>query len=165
VTKDELLSEAVKLRTEGEAGQARDILLPLAAEYPDDATVAYQTAWTHDALGREAEAVGFYEAALSLPGLSEDDRRGAFTGLGSSFRVLGRYADSVATLTLGTEEFPDDGALATFLAMALYNSGDRDQAMGILLRLLARTSGDEQVQRYRRAIEHYSRDLHAIDVP
>ncbi|MER5480158.1 tetratricopeptide repeat protein [Streptomyces sp. NPDC002734] len=153
------LAQAVRLREGGEPETARRSLLALGAEFPDDAAVAYQTAWAHDVLGLEAEAVPFYERAVALPGLPPDDRRGALLGLGSTYRVLGRHADAVRTLRRGTEEFPEDGALRAFLAMALYNTGGHHEAMTLLLRLLASTSEDPGVRAYRRAIEFYAWDL------
>ncbi|GGL94432.1 hypothetical protein GCM10010129_42980 [Streptomyces fumigatiscleroticus] len=158
-TRDTDLADAVLLREQGDLTQARRRLLALAAEHPDDAEVAYQTAWAHDALGLEADAVPYYERSLGLPGLSGQDRRGALLGLGSTYRVLGRHAEAVSTLRRGTEEFPEDRALRTFLAMALYNTGDHHEAMRILLGLLAATSRDPYVNRYRRAIEHHAEDL------
>ncbi|MFE5487365.1 tetratricopeptide repeat protein [Streptomyces sp. NPDC056527] len=159
--RDGRLAEAVGLREQGRQEEARDRLVELAARYPDDAEVAYQTAWAHDVLGLEAEAVPFYERALKSPGagLSRDDRRGALLGLGSTFRVLGRYEEAVTTLRGAVEEFPDDGALRTFLAMALFNTGEHHESAQLLLNLLATTSGDPGVRRYRRAIEYYARDL------
>lgn len=157
--KDVLLAEAVSLREQGQLQQARAALLDLAAEHPGDAQVAYQTAWVHDALGLEAEAVPFYERCLAGGGLPAQDRRGAFLGLGSTLRVLGAHERAVDTLRTGLTEFPGDGALETFLAMALYNTGHHHEAVQLLLRLLAATSGDPGVQRYRRAVEHYAQDL------
>lgn len=159
-----LLAAAVGLREQGRQEEARDRLVELAARRPEDAEVAYQTAWAHDALGLEAEAVPYYERALKptgATGLSEEDRRGALLGLGSTFRVLGRYEEAVATLRGAAEEFPDDGALRTFLAMALFNTGDHHESARLLLRLLAATSDDASVRRYRRAIEYYAEDLDA----
>jgi hypothetical protein len=49
----------------------------------------------------EAEAVPFYERALNATGLSRDDRHGAFLGLGSTYRVPGRYDRSSATFRRG----------------------------------------------------------------
>ncbi|MFG2644990.1 tetratricopeptide repeat protein [Streptomyces sp. NPDC048370] len=160
--RDGLLAAAVALREQGRQEEARDRLVELAARRPDDAEVAYQTAWAHDVLGLEAEAVPHYERALKATGttgLSEEDRRGALLGLGSTFRILGRYEEAVATLRGAVEEFPDDGALRTFLAMALFNTGDHHESAMLLLRLLAATSDDPSVRRYRRAIEHYAEDL------
>ncbi|QNE78895.1 tetratricopeptide repeat protein [Streptomyces finlayi] len=157
--KDELLAQAARLRTEGQPERAREQLLALTTRFPDAADVAYQTAWVHDVLGLEAEAVPYYERCLQLPGLGEEDRRGAVLGLGSTYRGLGRYGQAVDTLRGGVAEFPEDGALRSFLAMALYNIGEHHEAMEILLRLVATTSTDPYVARYRRAIEHYAGDL------
>ncbi|MFD3524635.1 tetratricopeptide repeat protein [Streptomyces sp. NPDC058653] len=161
-SRDELLAEGVDLRARGEAEQARDRLVALADRHPDDAEVAYQTAWTHDVLGLEAEAVAYYERALAGADLSAGDRLGALVGLGSTFRILGRYEEAVRTLRGGLAEFPGDGALRTFLAMALFNTGEHDEATRILLELLATTSEDPGVRTYRKAIAHYAQDLREI---
>ncbi|WP_137991573.1 tetratricopeptide repeat protein [Streptomyces vilmorinianum] len=160
--RDGLLAEAVGLRERGRQEEARARLVELAARYPDDAEVAYQTAWAHDVLGLEAEAVPFYGRALDAAagdGLSPEDRKGALLGLGSTLRILGRYEEAVTTLRGAAEEFPEDGALRTFLAMALFNTGEHHESARLLLRLLAATSDDPSVRRYRRAIEHYAEDL------
>lgn len=74
--------------------------------------------------------------------------------------MLGQYERAVKVLRSGVERFPDDGALRTFLAMALFNTGEHHESMQLLLRLLAATSEDPHVRQYRRAIEHYAQDLH-----
>ncbi|MFF2523379.1 tetratricopeptide repeat protein [Streptomyces liangshanensis] len=160
-SRNDLLSGAVRLREEGRHEEARAALLDLAARFPQDAEVAYQAAWIHDVLGLEAEAVPYYERALAGDALSEEDRRGALLGLGSTYRVLGRYGQAVETLRLGVARYPEDGALRAFLAMALYNTGAHREATGTLLEVLAATSGDPSVQRYRRALTHYAGDLDA----
>ena len=110
-----------------------------------------------------AEAV-----ALREGGRKEEAREalvalGALLGLGSTYRVLGRYEDAVALLTGAAREFPEDGALRTFLAMALYNTGQHHESVRTLLRLLAATSEDPSVRAYKRAIEHYAEDLDATE--
>ncbi|QEV16512.1 tetratricopeptide repeat protein [Streptomyces alboniger] len=159
--RDQVLGEAVRLREAGRREEARERLVALSARFPQDTEVAYQTAWVHDTLGLEAEAVPYYERALAGPGLSADDRRGALLGLGSTYRILGRYEEAVATLGDAAAEFPDDGALRTFLAMALYNTGRTHDAMEMLLTLLAATSKDPGIAGYRPAIEEYAKDLDA----
>lgn len=163
-SRDDRLAEAVRLREQGDPGQARSLLLSLAERYPDDAEIAYQTAWAHDVLGLEAEAVPFYERGLAGD-LAPADRRDALLGLGSTYRTLGRYADAERTLRRGVAEFPGDAALLTFLAMALYNTGGHHEATGLLLTLLAETSEDPRVRQYRRAITHYAQDLDAVEPP
>ncbi|MZD09361.1 tetratricopeptide repeat protein [Streptomyces sp. SID5785] len=158
-----LLAGAVRLREEGRREEARTVLLDLRERFPEDVAIAYQTAWVHDALGREAEAVAHYGAAVARPGLSEEDRRGALLGLGSTYRTLGRYPEAVATLSGAVAEFPGDQALRTFLAMALYNAGRAHDGMRLLLTVVAETSADPDLVAYRPAIEHYARDLDAVE--
>ncbi|MFC8511010.1 tetratricopeptide repeat protein [Streptomyces sp. NPDC057411] len=160
--RDAALRRAVQLREQGQAGQAREQLVELAERYPEDAEIAYQTAWVHDVLGLEREAVPFYERALTVGDLSPEDRHGAFLGLGSTHRVLGSYEAAAQTLRHGLDAFPDDPALQAFLAMALYNQGAGREAVRLLLKTLAATSGDRRVQDYRRAIEHYADDLDGV---
>ncbi|MFC8535864.1 tetratricopeptide repeat protein [Streptomyces sp. NPDC057249] len=157
------LARAVRLREQGEAEAAREQLLELAGRFPGDAVIAYQTAWVHDVLGLEAEAVPFYERALAGEGLTREDRHGVFLGLGSTYRVLGRYDEAARTLRRGLAAFPEDSALRAFLAMALYNRGEGREAVGLLLKTLAAATEDPGVRRYRRAIEHYADDLDAVE--
>ena len=63
----------------------------------------------------------------------------------------------------GLAEFPGNAALRTFLAMTLYNLGAAHDGLGLALTVLAETSGDPDVQRYRPAIEFYAGDLDAVD--
>ncbi|MGW4391233.1 tetratricopeptide repeat protein [Streptomyces sp. NPDC004685] len=162
--RDTSLARAVRLREDGLREEAREQLVELSARFPDDAEIAYQTAWVHDALGLEADAVPYYVRALAGSGLSADDRRGVLLGLGSTYRTLGRYPEAVATLSGGVTEFPEDNALQTFLAMALYNVGRAHDGMRLLLTVLAQTSGDADLIAYRPAIEHYAKDLDATDL-
>ncbi|MBC3840907.1 tetratricopeptide repeat protein [Streptacidiphilus sp. 4-A2] len=156
--RQDLLHRAVRLRQQG-TEQDRIQLVALSEQHPQQAGIAYQTAWIHDTLGLEAEAAPFYCRALELPGLSPEDRHGAFLGLGSTYRLLGRYQESLTTLRLGLTEFPDDAALRTFLAMTLHNAGESGEAVRILLLVTAATSADPQVQQHRRAIAHYADHL------
>jgi tetratricopeptide (TPR) repeat protein len=152
------LNEAIARRTSGEAAAALPLFLALAEAYPDVADVQYQTAWCHDTLGLEREAVPFYERALAL-GLTGDDRMGAYLGLGSTLRTLGAYAQALAVLEAGVGEFPADRGLPVFLAMARYNAGQARDAVSALLLLLVDTTGDPAIKRYERAIRLYAEDL------
>ncbi|WP_240796229.1 tetratricopeptide repeat protein [Streptomyces sp. RFCAC02] len=154
----ERLERAVRAREDGRHEEARTLLLALRADHPDDATVAYQTAWVHDALGLEREAVPHYERALAGEGLTDAERQGALVGLGSTYRVVGRHDDAVATLRAGVAAYPDHGALRTFLALALHSTGRHTEATGLLLTLLAETSADPGITAYRRAIARYAED-------
>ncbi|WP_433514035.1 tetratricopeptide repeat protein [Nonomuraea sp. CA-143628] len=154
--RDDELARAVGLRAAGKRDEARELLVALAARHPDDAEVAYQTAWVHDALGLEAEAVPFYVRALAGDGLNAEDRLGAFLGLGSTYRVLGRVAESLATFERGLAEFPGDAGLRTFRAMALYNAGQAREAVSTLLTVVAES---DRAGGYARAISYYAANL------
>ena len=155
---DDPLAQAIRLREEGRLEESRTLLMELVAAHPDDARVNFQTAWAHDRLGLEREAVPYYERALVL-GLDGEDLAGALLGLGSTYRALSDYQRAVATLRRGVETFPDRRVFEVFLAMALYNVGEHREAMARLLRALAETSSDESIGRYRRAIAFYADKL------
>jgi tetratricopeptide (TPR) repeat protein len=155
---DERLALAVILREGGELEQARQLLLQLRSESPDDARIAVQTAWVHDSMGLEQEAVPHYEAAIAGE-LSDDELRAALLGLGSTFRALGRDADSDRVLRQGIERFPDYRPLRVFHALTAYNLGQPREAVQQLLKLLLETTSDPAISRYRRSLGAYADDL------
>jgi predicted Zn-dependent protease len=157
-SKDERLASAVELRESGELEQARRLLLELRAEFPADAQVAVQTAWVHDSMGLEDDAVAHYEAAIA-GGLADDELRGALLGLGSTYRTLGRDLDSERTLQRGVELFPDFLALRVFHALTAYNLGRPRDAVEELLEVLLESTSDSSILRYRRSLASYAEDL------
>lgn len=158
---EKLLEQALKLRKKGLLLDSNTILLQLVKDFPQNAYINYQCAWSFDAQGEELKAVPFYERAISL-GLPEKDQEGAFIGLGSTYRTLGEYVKSQKTLQQGLERFPDNRAMQVFLAMTLYNLNDHNKAMELLLKNIKDTSIDENIQSYKKAIEFYSNKLDEI---
>jgi predicted Zn-dependent protease len=157
-SRDERLEQAVELRESGELERARQLLLELRGEFPEDAQVAVQTAWVHDSIGLEQEAVEHYEAAIAGD-LSDDELRGALLGLGSTYRTLGRDEDSDRIFRHGIERFPDFKALRAFRAMTLYNLGRPRDAIEQVLKLLLETTNDPSILRYQRSLGAYAEDL------
>ncbi|WP_285768302.1 tetratricopeptide repeat protein [Peribacillus sp. SI8-4] len=155
------LERALILRANKEYEQSKQVLQELAKRNPGDAIVRYQCAWSLDILGLEEEAVPHYEAAIEM-GLPDEEAKGAYLGLGSTYRTIGKYAQAKRTLEAGLEKFPGDRALLVFRAMAYYNLGQHDLAMEALLKVIAETSNDCEVQSYARAIEFYSDKLDTI---
>ena len=47
--------------------------------------------------------------------------------------------------------------------MTFYNLGRTNDGLGLALRVLAETSEDPDIQRYRSAIEYYAGDLDAVE--
>lgn len=152
------LTQASTLRESGQLQEALPLLLALRAECPDDARIAVQTAWVHDSLGLEEEAVPHYRAAIGGD-LPEADLRGAFLGLASTLRTLGRDAESEEVFLQGIERFPDFKPLRAFHAMLAYNRGRPREAVQALIRLLLDSSADPTIQRYRRSLAAYAEDL------
>ncbi|MCM3672404.1 MULTISPECIES: tetratricopeptide repeat protein [Peribacillus] len=155
------LEEALSLRGKKEFEKSNRLLMDLAKENPMDAVIQYQCAWSLDILGLEVKAVPYYEAALKL-GLPEEDAKGAYLGLGSTYRTIGEYEKSRQTLESGLAKFPEDKALLVFRAMSFYNLGQHDLAMESLLKIIAETSKDREIQSYANAIEFYSDKLDKV---
>lgn len=146
------------LRKEGQHEEALQLAVSLAHQKPDDAELQYETACVHDFLGHEAAAVPFYRAAIAA-GLSGESLRGAYLGLGSTYRALGRYEEALTTFQEGLERFPEAAELKVFRSMALYNTGRAKEAVAALLDIVAETSNDPAVQGYCNAISYYAEDL------
>jgi tetratricopeptide (TPR) repeat protein len=159
------LAEAIRLRETGRAKQdqaileeARTLLLELAAAYPDDAEITFQTGVAHDNLGLEREAVPYYVQALAQ-GLAGPDRERCYLGLGSTYRALGEYQQSEETLRRGVSEFPHNRALQVFLSMTLYNTQQYKEAIELVLTNLLETTADETLQYFKRPLLYYAQHL------
>jgi tetratricopeptide (TPR) repeat protein len=150
--------QILSLRRAGKHEEACALSVSLAAQFPEDAELQYQAACVHDFLGREAQAVPFYLAAMSGE-LSVEHLRSAYLGLGSTYRALGQYPQAERTLREGLARFPDAPEIKAFLAMALHNLGQSKQAVELLLTVLAQSSSDAHIQGYREAILFYAQDI------
>ena len=152
------LKDADKLRAKDRHDEARYLLVQLAGEYPANPIVQYKTACVYDFLGLEQEAVPYYHAAIEndLPGA---DLRAAYLGLGSTYRILGKYAESKKILLEGLQVFPEAQEMKTFLAMTLYNLGEHHEAVSSLLKLVMDTTDNADIKNYERAIRFYANDL------
>lgn len=126
----------------------------LVRERPDgDADALFELASAHDFLGREADAIPLYRAALAT-GLGPDRRSQAVIQLASSLRNVGDAEAAVELLrTLDPDEHTGAAARA-FLALALHDLGRSAEALRVALTALAPT-----LPRYARAVEHYATEL------
>jgi tetratricopeptide (TPR) repeat protein len=154
----EKLASAIQLRESEQHEEARQFLLALHHDFPDDPQVKYQSAWIHDLLGLEREAIPFYETSIRM-GLAGYELKSALLGLGSTYRCIGNYQKSIETFQQARSLFPDAHEFNVFLAMAYYNMGEHSKAMELLLSSLVNTSNDEGILRYQRAIRFYSDKL------
>ena len=152
------LHSAIQYRETGKHEEARQLLLELHSEFPEDPQVNHQCAWIHDLLGLEREAIPFYEKAIQN-GLSGEDLKSALLGKGSTYRAIGEYQESIDTFQHALTLFPDCHEFKVFLAMALHNIHEHSRAMEFLLNSLADTSSDKGILRYRRSIKFYADKL------
>ncbi len=157
----ERLASAIQLRESEKHEEARQLLLELHAEFPEDPQVNYQCACIHDLLGLERDAIPFYEKAIQS-GLRGDDLRNALLGMGSTYRCIGEYQKSIETFRHALYLFPGAREFKVFLGMAYYNIGQYSEAMSLLLNSLADATSDEGILRYQRAIRFYSDKLDQI---
>ena len=146
------------LRAEGRIEEARQHGLLQLIEHPQHAELHYEVACLHDTLGRETQAIPLYQKGIAL-GLSEASLRGAWLGLGSSYRSTGQYAEALAAFEQGLARFPDAAEFRVFRAMACYNLGHHKEGMESLLAVLAVTTTAPDLTPYRRAIALYAEDL------
>jgi tetratricopeptide (TPR) repeat protein len=155
----EKLASAIELRESENYEEAHRLLLELQIEFPDNPQVNYGSelpcAWIHDLLGLDREAIPFYEKAIEAD-LRDDDLKRVLPGMGSTYRCVGEYQESIDTFQHALKLFPDSREFNVFLGMAYYNIGEYAKAMELLLTSLADTSSDEGVLRSRRAIRFYS---------
>lgn len=152
------LQKAIELRNEKQLKESNELLLELVQLHPENAYYNYQCAWSFDCLGEESKAVPYYAKAIQ-GGLEETDLVNAFLGFGSTLRSLGEYERSKDVLQEAVERFPTNQALRVFFAMTLYNVDEHRKAMEFLLKCIAETSSNEEIQKYKRAIAFYSEKL------
>src|SRR5215213_1224378 len=157
----EKIASAIQLRETEKHEEARELLLEIHAEFPNDPQEKYQCAWIHDLLGLEREAIQFYEKAIQA-GLKGDELKNALLGMGSTYRCIGEYQKSIDTFQYALTLFPNSHEFNVFLAMAYHNINECSKAMELLLNSLVATSKDEGIIRYQRAIRFYSDKLNEI---
>ncbi|MDF2401638.1 MULTISPECIES: tetratricopeptide repeat protein [Aeromonas] len=152
------MEQLQNLKAEGRIEEARQHGLLQLAERPQDAKLHYEVAGLHDNLGREAQAIPLYQRAIAL-GLTGDALRGAWLGLGSSYRTTRQYLEALAALEQGLVCFPNANELKVFRAMVCYNMGRHKEGMESLLAVLAETTTAPDLIPYRRAMALYATDL------
>ena len=151
----DVIEIAIQLRKAGKLHDSNDLLLKNYPNDPENAYLNYQIAWSFDVLGKESQAVPYYERAIQL-GLAESDLEEAYLGLGSTYRALGNYQKAEQVLREAQDKFPINNALKVFYAMVLFNLKEYNSSNKILLELLAETSSDQKIKDYHEAIVFYA---------
>lgn len=152
------LDSIIGARHGGQVKQVLQRLQELDRRFPNVAEINYQLAWTCDVLGRESDALPYYEKAVAL-GLPENELSGALLGLGSTLRNLGQLERSTEVLRSGRAQFPDNREFDVFLALTLHQLGRHNEAMQLVLEALCDTTEDPGLTAYQRALRHYAGKL------
>jgi tetratricopeptide (TPR) repeat protein len=108
----------------------------LLAQHPDHPVITYEVAGAYDSAGEEAKAKGLYERALEL-GVDGDPLRRCLCQYASTLRWLGELDASLAVLQRARAEFPDSESVRVFQALTLNELGRADEAVGLLLGIIA----------------------------
>lgn len=142
-----------------------DALLLLEASHSENARVLYELGGAYDTAGRETEARGLYEEALTA-GLEGDLLRRCYVQYGSTLRNLGEYEKSQEVFAKGHRAFPASPALCAFEAITLHAAGKSDAAVALLLETVADFVGTPDIDRYKPALRGnaaYIRSVGASD--
>ncbi|KDM91709.1 tetratricopeptide repeat protein [Photobacterium galatheae] len=153
-----IIENAIELRKSGQYEASRKLLFSLLSNHEYQAKACLQIAWAYDNEGKEQEAITYYESALTGP-LSTTERFDAIFGLACTLRSLGRYNDALTYFEQTISEYPDAIEVMPFYAMCLYNVGQHQDAISLLLELLVSTTNSDSIKNYQRAILLYSKDL------
>jgi len=149
----EELDAIVGARAHGQSEEIFPRLQKLDRQYPNVAEINYQLGWTCDVLGRETDALPYYEKSIAL-GLAPNELSGALIGLGSTLRTLGQFDRSAEVLLSGKIQFPENREFDAFLALTFHAQGRHGDAMRLLVDTLCDTTEDAGLTAYQRALRH-----------
>ena len=155
------IEKVIQLRKQNKKNEAKELMETLILLEPDNPYYNYQMAWCNDSLGKEKEAIQYYVRAIDL-GLIGEDLLGAYIGLGSSYRTLGEYKKAKTLFETAMKQFPNNNTLKTFYLIVLYNLKDYKNSVSLLLKLLIKTSSDEEIKSFSGALDFYSDNLDEI---
>ena len=119
----------------------------LLAQHPGHPVLIYELAGAYDTAGEEARAKGLYEQALDA-GLDGEALRRCLCQYGSTLRWLGELDASAAVLARAREQFPDSESVRVFQALTLNELGRHDDAVGLLLGIVAQHGEVTDLGRY-----------------
>jgi tetratricopeptide (TPR) repeat protein len=119
----------------------------LLAQHPDHPVLTYEVAGAYDTAGDGAKAKTLYQRALELS-IEGDPLRRCLCQYGSTLRWLGELDASLAILDRAGAEFPDSESVRVFRALTLNELGCADEAVGLLLGIVAQHGEVTDLGRY-----------------
>lgn len=155
---DAKIEAAIEQRRQRNLAAALELLEAALKDNPNDPMIYYQIGWTHDALGKESDALEPYKKALALD-LHGKSRQGLFVGLSSTLRCLGKYEEALQVVNQACGEYPHEIVFSVLRALILNNLNRGDEAISLLLTALLDTTNDLGIRQYDRAMRFYSTRL------
>jgi len=154
---DTPLKTAIALRKAGKYEQSRKLLQTLLDEPALCARASLHIAWSYDNEGNEQEAAGWYRAALAR-GLEGEESFEARFGLASTLRCLGQYQQAKTLFAALLDSYPHATEVRPFYALCLYNLGENERAVQLLLEEISRHP-DARTQPYKKVLHNYAQHL------
>lgn len=155
------LDQIFAARDRGNMQPTIDALEPLYRAHPENPRVLYEIGGAFDTDGQEEQAATFYERALAH-GLSGDLLRRCYLQYASTLRNIGRIEESLNLFRLARQAFPDSPSVAAFQAVTMHAADRPNDAISILLEVIASHVTGPDIERYKSAIlgnAAYIRDL------
>jgi tetratricopeptide (TPR) repeat protein len=147
-----------RMRQKIRAARGLRDLAQLRQKYPRAADVWLESAQALDRLGREEQAIPFYERAIRL-GLSGSALRDALICLGSSLRTVGRVQEAVRRFQQAKRRFPDDVVVELFLALGYHDAAQATEALRLTALACLRESGNRNLKPFRSVLRRKFRSL------
>ena len=150
------------------AEEAIELLFQNALIHENDPKAWFELAACFDFLGREIEALPFYEKAgkLGIEKLPAPDRPRLLLQWASTLRNLKRFDESDKILMQGARLFPEMKALKAFLALTQYAKGDFQKAAQALFVILhSKAPDDASLGDYSRSLDWYIDHLDSESPP
>ena len=153
---DPEFKKAIQLRTKKSYKKAEAIFKQLIEQNPKNPEYYYHYAWLNDNIGNESQASQLYEKAIKY-GLKDPELHGCLLGLSSTYRNINQPKKSLQIIKKALKLYPESLEFNVFQAMTLFDLNQKEKSIGILLELIANTSKDKGIQKYKNAIAHYTK--------
>ncbi|GMB08770.1 tetratricopeptide repeat protein [Thermolongibacillus altinsuensis] len=133
------------------------MLIPLEKTEADNPFVQLEIGLTLDSMGKEQDAIPYYERALSL-GLPAEQRCITLLCLGSSLRNVRQLEHSKQILKSAIDEFPNHIGIRCFYALTQYSAGEYGESVHTLINAILLLS-PESVKPFARVLQYYAEEL------
>jgi tetratricopeptide (TPR) repeat protein len=151
-------AELRRIHQEIRAARGLRQLATLRRRYPRVAAVWLESGFALDRLGREQQAIPFYEQALRL-GLDGPLLRDALICLGSSLRTAGRARDALRRFQQARRRFPNDVVVELFLALGYHDMRRETDALRLTALACLRESVNSGLAPFRDVLRRKFRSL------